>query len=382
VLLLLSAIGVRWLCLPFQSADMGRFLLPWMDYLVAHGRFRALADDFYDYAPAYMYLLAAASLLSHQVSAVALIKLVTFLFEILAAVFIFRLAEAAWGDRRRALLCALLFLNLPTVILNGSLWGQCDIVYTSFLLGFLYFAIRSRPILAVVMYGLALSFKLQSIFLAPLLVFLIARKRIPPAALLIVPAVYVALALPAVLAGRPLWDLLTIYARQAGENGAYLALGAPNIDHLIETYLAPDAVPLATKLNLAIAGILSAALLAWQLRMRPALSAELIVIASAFWLAVEPLILPKMHERYFFPADVFSFVLAIWMPRRWWIAALFQLGSMLAYATFLLVSAGYVAGFRLAVDARVSYDAAVLIILATLSLGILLWQTARQRVMP
>lgn len=368
---------MRWISLPFQSVDMSRFLVPWIGYIVEHGRFRSLADDFYDYAPAYIYLLDLATFFRHAFHAITLVKLVTFLFEIAAAVLIYRLTMVAWSDRRRAFLCALLFLNLPTVILNGSVWGQCDVIYTTFLLGFLYFILQSRPIPAAAMYGLALSFKLQSIFLAPFLLILIARKRMPRAALLIVPAVYVALTLPAVAAGRPFWSLMTIYARQAGENDL-IALGAPNIPNLIKPYVAPEAMSFAIGLNLAIAAVLSAVLLAMQLRSRRSLPAECIVIGSTFWLALEPMVLPKMHERYFFAADIFAFVLALWMPRRWWIAVLFQVGSALACSTFLLYGAARAAELRLFVLLHGAEVASALVILGTASVGLLLWRGAKQ----
>jgi hypothetical protein len=51
-----------------------------------------------------------------------------------------------------------------------------------------------------------------------------------------------------------------------------------------------------------------------------------------------PYVLPKMHNRYFFLADVLSFAYAIASPSRRAarIAVLVQLASLLAYATFLV----------------------------------------------
>ena len=52
---------------------------------------------------------------------------------------------------------------------------------------------------------------------------------------------------------------------------------------------------------------------------------------------LKPSLLPKIHERYFFGADIFAFLFAVLVPRAWWIAALFQLGSALAYAYFMTI---------------------------------------------
>jgi hypothetical protein len=43
---------------------------------------------------------------------------------------------------------------------------------------------------------------------------------------------------------------------------------------------------------------------------RALLSSERIVLVAATALALVPSLLPKMHERYFFPADVIAIVLA------------------------------------------------------------------------
>jgi hypothetical protein len=54
-----------------------------------------------------------------------------------------------------------------------------------------------------------------------------------------------------------------------------------------------------------------------------------------------PSLLPHMHERYFFPADILSIALAVWIPRYWPVAVLVQLTSFLAciawvFGTWLL----------------------------------------------
>ena len=55
-------------------------------------------------------------------------------------------------------------------------------------------------------------------------------------------------------------------------------------------------------------------------------------------LALKLSLLPRMHDRYFFPADMFAFLFACLVPRAWWIAVLFQAGSALAYAQYLASS--------------------------------------------
>src|ERR1035438_1018447 len=77
-----------------------------------------------------------------------------------------------WNTRPWWLKAAVV-LFLPTVVLNSSLWGQIDATYASLGLGGLYFVLRRRPWLACTFFGLALSFKLQVVFLFPVLLLLV-----------------------------------------------------------------------------------------------------------------------------------------------------------------------------------------------------------------
>jgi hypothetical protein len=74
--------------------------------------------------------------------------------------------------------------------------------------------IRGRPWLATVLFGFALAFKLQVVFIFPLLLVLALLKRLPWRSLMAVPAVYLALDLPALLLGASPERLLTVYSRQ------------------------------------------------------------------------------------------------------------------------------------------------------------------------
>ena len=366
--LLASALFCRWLGLPFQTHDMQDFLLPWFDYIVAHGRFAALSDNFYNYTPPYIYMMTAVSCLDGAVDRVILIKAISILWDFIAAYVVFRIALAAKLPFRPAVLGALLYLNLPTLILNGAFWGQCDVIYMTFLLAFAYYLIGNRPFQAMLMYGIALSLKVQAIFAAPFVVFLLLDGIVPVFALIMPPLIYAILVLPAALAGRGVLSLLTIYADQAGI-AQKLSARAPNIYLFVQHFLPPGLYGVATLAGVALAGLVSLAVLATHLRARRPLSAVFIVSALALWLALEPSLLPKMHERYFFGADVFAFVLWVLVPRAWWIALLFQVGSVLSYAYFMMID--HAAPFDLHPAAFLGAAAAIP---ATIGLGWLYWR--------
>jgi Gpi18-like mannosyltransferase len=51
-----------------------------------------------------------------------------------------------------------------------------------------------------------------------------------------------------------------------------------------------------------------------------------------------PFLLPGMHERYFFAADVFSLIYAFYSRGGWCVAVLVQIASALSYSPFLFRS--------------------------------------------
>jgi hypothetical protein len=61
-----------------------------------------------------------------------------------------------------------------------------------------------------------------------------------------------------------------------------------------------------------------------------------IMLMALASLSLVPFVLPKMHDRYFYPADVFSFATIIFVPEMWFVPILYQLISGLSYSVFIL----------------------------------------------
>ena len=60
----------------------------------------------------------------------------------------------------------------------------------------------------------------------------------------------------------------------------------------------------------------------------------MVLLAATVALTV-PFLLPEMHERYFYLADVMCIVAAGYRPKLCWVAVLATLCSLATYATFL-----------------------------------------------
>jgi len=319
----LAAVAVARTLLPVEGppdSDFALFLHGWMD-VIRHQGIASIAGGFSEYPPPYVYLLNLVAWIPNDVIAV---KLANAPFVISCAWGIGALVRNISGERDRGIIAAAVTLICPTLLINSFAHGQCDAIFTSFLIWFVYFAIRDRPAVACLMFGLAVSFKLQSIFVAPLLLTLLLWRRMKLWHLLIIPAVYVVMMVPAALAGRP-WDrLLTIYLRQ-GELMQQLSLNAPNPWWFLREIVDYRAGVIAGT----IAGGAVVTLLVWRSAKLPRTPLSILLLAATS-AALLPWVLPKMTARYFFVADLLTIGLAFARSRLWPAAVLVQVGSLIA----------------------------------------------------
>ena len=307
---LVLAAAVRYPLLSHESLDFALFLQHWYDFIRANGHFAALQYDFSNYNPPYLYLLTLAALAAPALAKLLVIKAVSIAFDFSLAWFVFRVVGLKYRESRTVpILAGLSALLFPTVVLNSALWGQADSIYTTFLVASLYCVLRRRPRRAFAAWGLAFSLKAQAVFLLPLFWWLSRRKRITLRAGWPAPAAYLAALLPAWFLGRPFYELLLVYFAQAAD-GPVLVRQAPNLYQWLPEGWFP-LWPLGVGLTLAVVVAIGALIR----RSRAEITNETVVTLAAFSVLLVPFLLPKMHDRYFFPADLFTLALAFWRPR-------------------------------------------------------------------
>jgi Gpi18-like mannosyltransferase len=173
--------------------------------------------------------------------------------------------------------------------------------------------------------GIAFAFKLQAVFIAPFALAMLIAHRTPWRLWPIPAGIYIGAMLPAWLAGWPAADLATIYLRQAGFYDQ-LAMNAPNLWQIVQTLAGP--APLEPIAFAAAALIM----LVFLVRFARAGAMPDPVAAALLSALILPGLLPRMHDRYFFLADLLAFALAAsWRSRDGWlIFAGVQTGSLLA----------------------------------------------------
>jgi Gpi18-like mannosyltransferase len=328
IALAIAAYGAFW---PAQTFDMQEFLYPWLEHIEAEGPVGAFAHPFSNYTPAYLYLLALASPLLaifHKISIIKGISVLGTLWLAWGANRIFQASGAASGPRAAALI-----LLLPTVLLNAAFLGQCDALWAAPCLLAVACAIERKPAAMLVWCGIAFSIKAQAVFIAPFAIAVLISQRAPLRQWLIPPAVYAAMMAPAWMAGWPAKDLATVYLRQA-QYFDDLSMNAPNV------WLIAQQLPGALSLPLSLAAFAAAgaASIAFIARFGRSMRQPEIIEAALLSALILPGLLPRMHDRYFFLADVLALVLALRRRDRssCLILAAVQTGSILALWSYLI----------------------------------------------
>jgi len=179
-------------------------------------------------------------------------------------------------------------------------------------------------------FALSFSIKFQAIFFVPFLVVLLLKKKVRWWQFLLVPAVYVISCIPAVILGSSWLDVLTIYLRQT-TLFSQLSLNAPNLYIFVPWEVAEPALMIGFIVAFCT---LTAWIICTALNKRE-ITPERMVLLALISVSLTPFVLPRMHERYFYPADALSLVAAFFNPELWFVPFAFQLSSGLASAVYL-----------------------------------------------
>ena len=327
--LLLLVLCIRTLFLYTPSWDIDTVETGWYAQFIKIGRIDAYGTISYHYAPALLYLIDVMTLFRFIPPAVA-IKLISIVFDISAAIAVYKLIALKQPDGLLKWAGFFVVLLAPTVFVESAMWGQSDIIYTSFLLWSLYFILREKPLFAVLAFSIAFAFKLQAGLFAPLFVILFLRRKFPFYYFLVIPAVFVVSIVPAWLSGAPFDKLLFVYFTQFDYYHS-LSMRAPNLYLFIHTEPNYEQKVLIGMIVTMLV-VLTYVLLRW-LKWKD-LSRTSLVFDAAMLAFLIPFFLPKMHERYFFLAGLLLIVLAFYHPRMIWAALMIQASSLLSFIPY------------------------------------------------
>jgi Gpi18-like mannosyltransferase len=326
---ILLALYLRYSLRGFKTQDFTDFYRLWYLTIKNQG-FAAFGQSFSDYPPLSLYLLYVVSVILPNAAITTAVKLPAITCDFICAWYVYRIVRLKYKKGPIPIFALLAILFTPTVILNSSAWSQIESVYTAALLACLYYLLKKQNWLACIAFGIAFSIKLQSFYLAPLLFVLFLKKDISWKHLLAIPGVYLISIIPAWIAGRPLFELLTIYVSQVNDY-AGLVHNAPNM----YTWLPADKNDLFYPVGVTFAVSICLIYVAVVIKSRVRLSKHLIVQLALLSVLLVPYFLPKTHDRYFYTSDILSIVYGFFFPEFFYIPLAANLVSFFIYQPFL-----------------------------------------------
>lgn len=169
-----------------QNFSVGFFIYPPLAYLIP-AVFMAVLAPLYNFAINDLFLLRMESVYQNSLLFfnLFLLKIPYLVFDLLLGYLLFKLFN---GEKGRTAF-KLWMLN-PVTLYATFAMGQADIFPTFFIVLALYFALKSKNILAVAMLGLGGAFKLTPLLLLPIFVLLLendTRNRLKLAVLGMIP---------------------------------------------------------------------------------------------------------------------------------------------------------------------------------------------------
>ena len=157
------------------GVDVGCFVA-WGDAMAKYGPTGFYqATNFCDYPPAYLYVLAASSVVGNWLQTffgrpvlIAAFKFVPMTCDIACALLVYMMANRCGATKKQAALIGTLTAWSPILIMNSAAWCQMDSVLCLMLLGVAYLAIMGRWDWLFPLYMLSVLVKPQALMLGPL----------------------------------------------------------------------------------------------------------------------------------------------------------------------------------------------------------------------
>lgn len=302
------ALLIRYTGRDFISYDMKFFLIKWYDYIKEGGGLYALKKQVGDYGLLYQTIISSFTYIN--IKPVYCYKIVSVIFDFLLAgsiaYFVAGFQNNAFSKKRFC--CAyVLVLLLPTVVLNSAYWGQCDSIYTFFIFWSIWFLYKERYVYAFLLLGCAFAFKLQTILIVPLFIYLyFAKKNFSILNSLITIFTFWLSGIAAYLYGRGIFDGFRIYFNQVSHY-KQMALNVTSF-WLIGGNDFSNLNRYAIMLTVAILGIGLYLTIDNDVKFE---SFKNYLVASVFveWTSIA--FLPAMHERYTYVLDLVLVTLAL-----------------------------------------------------------------------
>lgn len=315
----------------FESNDYTVFLSGWFDYLKNNGGLLALASYQGNYNAPYMTIMAILTYLPFN--SLHMIKFISVLFDYGLAFSAAALVKYLVPKNKNFyyFLTYSVMLFVPEIVLNSSVWGQCDAGYTMFIVLALLYLLKEEYFKSFVFLGLSFALKLQFIFILPVFIIIyLVKQRFSIWHFLIIPVVNFILCLPAIIIGKPIGELLLVYFKQAGEYKSHINLNFINIYGLISGNAA-----ILHNFGIFMTLFICLMMLIYVIYKKVDFNNKKILNLGLWFAVMTTFWLPSMHDRYLYLGCVLSVIYFITYRENFVLTISIFVCSIFTYFSYL-----------------------------------------------
>lgn len=324
-------IAVRLAGADYVSGDYYYFLDGWFEEIRENG----LAQQVGNYNLAYQFCIWLLTKLPWDS---------LYAYKILSCIFDFGLAFGAGlavyavagkRGRWRAITAFCAVLLSPVVVINSSVWAQCDAIFTFFAVMAIVALIKEKYISSMILLGVSIAFKLQGVFFLPafLLVWFI-RKRFSVCYFAIIPVALVLSGLPTAFFGRNLLEVFDIYLNQTGTY-PYMAMNYASVWNLLLDVNEVSSYELMKVPSIALAFSVVIGYAVYFIKEHFHADGENVLYMAFLLTFACVLILPAMHERYSYGYEVLAICIAVLRPKTAPLCVGLHVVALASYSPFI-----------------------------------------------
>lgn len=341
IIVTLIAILIRCYFIKFKSNDYTNALSLWFNHIKKNGGLFAMKKYKGDYEPLYNTILALLTYI--PVNSLITIKTVSIIGDFVLAFASARLVGIILNNANKnknyinkaKLITYSIILLLPNVVINSSKWGQCDSIYTSFIILSLGDLFSKKYKRMFVFLGIAFAFKLQTIFILPLFITIyFCKKEFPWYNFLIIPIMLIICSIPAMCFGMPFSKIFTCFNTQVSEYNDVLQCNFPNIYQFIFVKKT-EQINIITKLGILCTLLLDFIIFIFTIKHKENLNDENILFLGIIYIIVETYFLPRMHDRYLYVGEILSVIYTIIYLKNYILSIFLNIQAVAIYQNYL-----------------------------------------------
>jgi len=175
VLIIITGLFMRVILNNIVDSNDAQSFVIWANFLSQNSvgkLYETLPGNYLPYPPTYYYVLKPIGFIlnffknSEWISQL-IVKLPVFASEVISTLIIYKFTRKLISRKGATISAAFFFLH-PAIIYNTSIWGQIDSIIIMSSLAFVFFATLGKEVLALTIYLISVTIKLQALAILPL----------------------------------------------------------------------------------------------------------------------------------------------------------------------------------------------------------------------